>query len=96
MKHKGLYNWIFQCGGCMTFSDKCDTSTTTPCGAHISEEPLVSNIIIIIFHPENGSKRLLHVVWYICTELHAITFQKTVVLMSYYIYVFKKFEIATG
>jgi len=54
----------------------------------ISEEPLVS--IIIFFHPENGNRRLLHVVWYVCTELHAITSQKTVVLMSYYIYVFIK------
>ena len=42
----------------MAFSDKCVTSTTTQCGADISEETVVS--IIIIFHPENGSRGLLH------------------------------------
>ena len=54
---QGLYNWIFQCGGCMTFSDKCVISTTTKCGADILGEPVVS--IIFFFHPENGSRRLL-------------------------------------
>lgn len=55
-KAQGLYNWIFQCGGCMKFSDNCVTSTTTQCGGDILEEPVIS---IIFFHPENGSRRLL-------------------------------------
>jgi hypothetical protein len=47
---KGLYNWIFQCGGYMKFSDESDTSTTTQCGTNTLEEPAAS--IFIFFHPE--------------------------------------------